>query len=175
MALDYSYYGTISDADTYFGYRLHEYVWNQSSATMKRNALIAATRLIDMLNYKGYKKAVNDLPDSANDATVAAAYLSQPLEFPRGSMVGVSDSTVPNDVIRACYEIAYSLLSGKDPEQELENIQVASQAYDRVRTAYDRGQLPLENVINMIPSVIAYNLLLPYLKDSNTIGLARIS
>ena len=175
MALDFSFYGTVSDADTYFGYRLHEFVWTQSTATMKRNALIAATRLIDSLSYKGWKAAVNNLPDSADDDAVIAAWKSQPLEFPRGSHVGVSDTVVPDDIIRACYEIAYSLLSGKDPEQELENLMVTAQSYDRVRTSYDRAQLPLENVVNLIPSVTAYNLLQPYLKDANTISLSRIS
>jgi hypothetical protein len=175
MSLNYTYYGSLTDADEYFSYRLHEYVWTESTATQKRNALIAATRLIDSLNYKGYKKAVNDLPDTASEDAVMTAWKSQPLEFPRGSKAGESDTTVPNDIIRACYEIAYALLSGKDPEAEIESTLITSQAYDRVRTSYDRGLLPLENVMNMIPSVQAYNLLLPYLKDSMTIGISRIS
>lgn len=173
--INYTYYGTLADANNYFSYRLHEYIWTSASDTDKRNALIAATRAIDSLNYKGWKAAVNNLPDSASSAEVAAAYLSQPLEFPRGSEQGQSDTAVPDDIVRACYEIAYSLLSGKDPEQELDALMVSSQAYAQVRTSYDRGQLPIESVINMIPSNIAYNLLQPFLRDAATIGISRIS
>ena len=175
MAINYTFYGTVADADNYFSYRLHEYVWTNSSSIYKRNALIMATRLIDALNYKGWKASVNNLPDDASDADVEAAYLAQPLEFPRGSEQGQSDTQVPDDIIRACYEIAYSLLSGKDPEAELESLMVNSQAYAAVRTSYDRGQLPLESVINLIPSAIAYNLLLPFLRDAATIGISRVS
>lgn len=175
MAITYTFYGSVSEADVYFGYRLYEDVWQNSTATMKRNALIAATRCIDALVYKGYKAAVNNLPDSADEATVNAAWLSQPLEFPRGSKVGESDTVVPDDIVRATYEIAYSLLSGKDPEAELDSIMVTSQSYDRVRTSYDRGMLPLESVLNLVPSAIAYNLLLPYLRDNRSIGISRIS
>ena len=49
---------------------------------------------------------------------------SQELEFPRGA-----DTEVPEAIRRACYEIAHTLLDGKDPELELENLGIVSQGY----------------------------------------------
>ena len=175
MTRTYTFYGTVSDADDYFSHRLFETVWTQSTTANKTNALLAATRCIDSLNFKGYKATINNLPDSATEDEVIAAWKAQPLEFPRGSTTSESDTTIPDDIVRACYEIAYSLLSGKDPETELESLYVTSQAYAQVRTSYDRGLLPLESVLNMVPSAIAYNLLLPYLRDERSIEISRVS
>ena len=56
----------------------------------------------------------------------------------------------------ACYEIAHSLLDGKDPELELENLGIVSQGFGSVRTTYNRSQIPIEHIINGIPSVQAW-------------------
>ena len=73
------------------------------------------------------------------------------------------------------YEIAHALLDGKDPELELENLAVSAMGYGAVKTSYERSQLPIEHIINLVPSSVAWRLLKPFLRDSDAIKLSRLS
>lgn len=182
MAINFDYYGKqegdtaaqrIAEATEYFAQRLHETAWTAASDANREKALIAATQIIDGLNFKGYKHAVYTLLDanSAADASeIQAAEASQALEFPRGT-----DTEVPETIRRACYEIAYALLDGKDPELELENLSVESMGYGQVRTGYSRNQVPIEHIINLVPSSVAWRLLRPFLRDGDAVKLSRVS
>jgi hypothetical protein len=189
MALNMSYYGTLAEANQYFALRLHSIAWDMAEPRDKPKALFAATKIIDSLNFKGHRHTVWVLLQSfvreySNDNDpfldtyferlredqIRAAEEQQPLEFPRGA-----DAVVPDDIRRACYEIAYNLLDGKDPEMELENLQVTAHGYGLVRTHYERSMVPQEHIINGIPSVTAWNILKPYLRDSRTARTSRIS
>jgi hypothetical protein len=101
---------------------------------------------------------------------IQAAETSQPLEFPRGT-----DTEVPEAIRIAEYEIAYALLDGKDPELELENLAISAMGYGTVKTTYERAQLPIEHIINMVPSSVAWRLLKPFLRDSDALKLSRLS
>jgi len=173
MAVNLTYYGTLDEADSYFAKRLHEAAWTAASALDREKALIAARSIIDALNYKGNKHSVYTLlqanPSAAQDA-IRAAEASQPLEFPRGA-----DAVVPEAVRVASYEIAYALLDGKDPELELENLAVNAMGYGAVKTSYERSQLPIEHVVNLVPSSVAWRLLRPFLRDSDALKLLRLS
>lgn len=134
MALNTSIYGDQAEADGYFANRLHETAWTNATATDRAKALIAARAIIDALNYKGNKHSVYTLlaaNPSATQEAIRSAEASQALEFPRGT-----DTTVPEAVRAAQYEIAYALLDGKDPELELENLAVNSMGYGAVKTSY---------------------------------------
>lgn len=179
MALNNTYYGTLVEAEEYFDKRLHEWAWSAAGATDKEKALIAARRLMDGLNYKGYKHTVYLVRESWTDGTemteemlaeIQAAEAAQPNEFPRGA-----DTTVPEDIRIAQYELAHSLLDNKDPELELETLAVQTQTYGNVKTAYQREQVPIEHLINMIPNAVAWRLLRPYLRDGDAVILSRVS
>jgi hypothetical protein len=107
--IDYQYYGTLDEANEYFDHKLAATAWG-TDADKQARALWAATQIIDTLNFKG-----------------AVAGPAQPREFPRGA-----DTDVPQDIRTACYDMAYDLLDGKDPEIELENLGITSQAYSSV-------------------------------------------
>lgn len=177
------HYGTVADATDYFANRLHEFAWTNAKPVDRPKALIFATRIIDTLNFKGNKAAIQTLLDAngcdcdINDAIengcvtqaqVQAASLTQALEFPRGS-----DTVVPDTIICACFELAHSLLDGKDPEIELENLGVISQGYASVRTTYSRSHVPIEHLINYVPNALAWRWLKPFLRDEDAIILTR--
>jgi hypothetical protein len=171
--MDTTFYGTTIEADVYFSARLHETVWSNTVAADKPKALLAATQIINGLNFKGYKATVYALLLANSAATVAeirAAEVAQPLEFPRGS-----DTVVPESIRRATYELAYSLLDGRDPESELEALGITSQKYANVATTYSRDQVPLEHLINGVPSATAWRLIRPFLRDDDAIKLSRVS
>ena len=185
MAISTSYYGDLSEADAYFAMRLHESAWTDAAIEDRPKALWAATQIIDTLNYKGFKHPVyvllqsyglQDLPSALGDYSsptveeIRAAEASQELEFPRGA-----DTGVPEAIRRACYEIAHTLLDGKDPELELENLGIISQGYASVRTTYSRTHVPVEHIVNGVPSSLAWRLLVPFLRDDDAIRVSRVS
>ncbi len=173
MALSTGYYGTVEEANSYFVNRLYERAWSQSKPVKRPKALWAASVVIDALNYKGYKSTVYTLlkgSPNASDEEIREAEADQDLEFPRGA-----DSVVPETIRRATYEIAHGLLDGRDPEIELENLGIISQSYAAVRTSYSRNQVPIEHIINGIPSPQAWRWLRPFLREDDAIVLARIS
>jgi hypothetical protein len=189
MAIDADYYGDLSDAEAYFAGRLHSRAWNDADDADKPKALLAARRLIDNLNFKGCKHAVwlfkqNTPPPWRNPHTEMyvreaektyraeerAAEASQRLEFPRGA-----DTTVPDAIYQAQYELAYSLLDGIDPQMELENLSVTAQGYAEVRTHFERNMVPIEHIINLVPNPLAWSLLKPFLRDDQAVRLSRVS
>lgn len=173
MTINYDYYGTLEEANDYFAHRLHETAWTGADVADRPKALWAATEIIDTLNFKGFKAPVATLllanPDATKDE-IREAEASQANEFPRGS-----DTEVPEAIRRACYEIAHSLLDGKDPEAELENLGVISQGYSSVRTTYQRSQVPIEHLINGVPNALAWRLIRPFLRDGDQLKISRIS
>ena len=188
MALDLSYYGTLEEANQYFAMRLHSVAWDMAYPKDRPKALRAATAIIEKLNYKGVKhtvwtiiksmirerSATNDIffdtyMERSEEAQLRAANLAQPLEFPRGS-----DTTVPDAIRTACYEIAYALLDGKDPEMDLENLQVTAHGFAGVRTHYERSMVPQQHLLNGVPSVTAWNILRPFLRDGQAIKTSRV-
>lgn len=171
--MNQDYYGTVVEAGQYFDFRLFEQAWSAAESTDRPKALWAATLIVDTLNYKGLKNTVYELLEADADATdveIRVAEEAQPLEFPRGA-----DTEVPEIIRKATYEIAHSLLDGKDPELELENLGIVSQGYASVRTSYSRNQVPLEHIINGVPATQAWRWLKPFLRDDDAIKLARIS
>jgi len=46
---------------------------------------------------------------------------------------------------------------------------------DCVETSYERSQLPIEHIVNMVPSSVAWRLLKPFLRDSDALKLLRPS
>jgi hypothetical protein len=151
-------YDTITNAEIYFSTRLHIANWTGASDSDKTKALAEATLRIDRLNFAGFK--VED---------------DQDLEFPR-YYGDESDGTetVPNDIKYACFEIALALLSGVNPEKEVANLQVTSRTFSSVKTTYDRTIIP-DYLAAGIPSNLAWQFLLPYLKSNKNVIIRRVS
>lgn len=167
------HYGDIVEATEYFDMRLHEYAWSRASEANRTKSLVAATRLVDALNFKGYKNTVYELLESNPSATQEEIYeaeTEQALEFPRGP-----DTEVPENIRLATYEIAHSLLDRRDPEQELENLGLTSAGISSVRSTFNRSNLPIEHIINMIPNAVAWRWIRPFLRDEDAVRLERVS
>ena len=172
----YTYYGTVNEANEYFDNRLHEEAWSDTSAEDRVKALIRATQIIDALNFKGHKAAVDvyhdengNLFDGYDEEDLRDANLSQELEFPRGT-----DTVVPDAIKISNWEIAYNLLDGVDPDLELENLGVVSQGIASVRTTYNRNHTQIEHLTHGIPSAAAWRYLRPFLRDGDDIKLSRV-
>jgi len=144
-------YGTTIGGDAYFAEKLYYQPWDEATEDQRTRALAEATRLIDTLRFKGSKT------DSA-----------QTNEFPRDD-----ETTVPEKIEFACYEIALALLDGVDPHLEHENLAVSSDGYSSVRSTYNRTTAP-EHFVAGIPSRQAWLYLRPYLADVRGLKLRRV-
>lgn len=151
-------YDTYINADIYFANRLHTLAWDEAASTEKTIALTEATQRIDRLRFSG--TMVDD---------------DQDLEFPRYYGDDVEgDEIVPDDIKIACYELAFALLDGVDPDFELENLAVVSQGYSSVRIAKS-SMIPQDHIAAGIPSATAWRHLMPYLASDRSIRVYRVS
>ena len=148
-------YSTYVDANTYFLNRLHVSSWDDASTPDKTKSLTEASQRIDRLNFRGLK-----------------ILETQELAFPRYyTDLVIGAEVVPEEIKKACYEIAFSLLDEVDPDADLS---VVSRKFDRVSTTYNRDQIA-EHQAAGIPSALGWKYLLPYLARNKTIKLNRLS
>lgn len=145
-------YVEVAEAIIYFSERLNTQAWDNAESGDQVKALATATRYIDRLNFAGEKTD----PDQEN-------------QFPRGG-----DTEVPEDIKAATCEIALALLDGVDIEVERNNLDMVSQGFGNVRSTYERNTKPA-HILAGIPSIVAWNLLLPYLPDSRLVRVTRVS
>lgn len=145
-------YLTSAEAQTYFNNKLHAEPWDTAVAASKTKALAEATAIIDRLNFMGDKTDV-----------------AQTNQFPRDA-----DTTVPQDIKDATAEIALSLLDGVDPAIEYENTSMITQSYGNLKSTYNRT-INQEYKLAGVPSITAWRILQPYLRDALNVDLNRVS
>lgn len=146
-----SAYVTVIEADDYFSELYKRALWSEITVTERQQALNSATAMIDRLKFAGAK----------HDA-------DQELEFPRDD-----ETDVPTDIKVACFELAYSLVDGKDAELEIENLPIVAKGYSAIRSTFDRTFV-LEHVRAGIPSYAAWTRLKPYLCDDKAVVIRRV-
>jgi len=149
---NFEYYGTLNSADLYFDNRLDSSCWENATVKDRQTSLIQATRAIERLNFEGFKN--NSL---------------QTLQFPRND-----DTDIPVEIEYATYEIAIKLLEGVDTDIETRTFGVLKEAYSGVSTTYDSDYVNI-HIRAGIPSIIAWEYLLPFLRDPTRILLSRVS
>lgn len=132
--------------------RLNTGAWDIASTADQTISIQMATEIIDTLNFVG---------DRTTD--------DQDLEFPRNE-----DTEIPVAIQRATFEIALTLLDGADPDYDFANLNLVSQGIANVRSTYNRNS-PLPHIIAGVPSPTAWRLLLPYLRDRQTVILSRVN
>lgn len=142
-------YATIAEANTYFSGRLNTDAWDSANASNRTKALTMATRAIDMLNFQGER----------TDDTLSS-------QFPRGG-----DTVVPQEIKDATCEIALALLNENNPEDLAVDSNVLSERYSTIGVTY--GGQEQEAYVNGIPSVTAWRLLKPFLRDPRALHIIR--
>ena len=156
-------YDTYANGDTYFATRLYVSAWTEATNADKTIAIAEATMRIDRLRFSGV------MVDE-----------DQALEFPRydlnedGSDPGAAgDETIPDEIKYACFEVAFALLDGREPDTELENLAVETHRMDKL-TISKTGDI-LQHVLAGIPSATAWRYLRPYLALNRTLKIKRVS
>ena len=153
-----SAYGTYIEGDAYFANRLHVLAWNEAASSQKTIALAEASMRIDRLRFSGV--AVDD---------------SQELEFPRyyGDDPDGTEE-IPDEIRNACFELAYVLLDGVEPDLEFENLGVAGHRYSSVGMT-NQPNANFDHFSAGIPSATAWRFIMPFLADSRGIKFNRVS
>lgn len=160
MAVDDTppFYGTVAAANTYFASLLRRDLWFDASAEDREKALVAATNQIDRLNFK--------LLPTASD---------QALQFPRTEEdADVLVTTVPTDIEKATYELAYVFLNDVDPDAEIRNERKLSHTFGGVKTVVN-GNYVQEHVHAGIPSSQAWHYLYPFLEPIRSFTMQRVT
>lgn len=178
-------YANLAEGEDYFATRLHTEGWPFALPKDRQDALILATRLINTLNFKDHKHTVYELLQAGScgqnigsaldnecitEDELQAANLAQELEFPRGA-----DTEVPQAIKDASMEIAEAVLAGIDPELELEKLSSYTQKMEGASISSDRRYIPVEHLINLIPSAVAWSWIKPFLMDDEAIKITRIT
>lgn len=144
---EYAYYGSISEADRYLCMKKDYFDWEQCD--WQEKALVLASRQIDDLRFHGTKTDI-----------------LQELEFPRNGT-----TTIPENIKKACFELAFMLIHDVDPEIEIQNQRATSLSYSGIRTTHaDYAQ---DHVLAGIPSAKAWAYLRPYLVHPGNLTLSR--
>ena len=145
-------YITIAEGTAIFLRVMNADAWDDAATASKTKAILASTDIIDRLNYEG-EKADED----------------QVLQFPRDA-----DTVVPDDIKTACAHIALALLDDIDMEIEFDNLSMVSQGISSIRATY-RTDRVAEHIVAGVPSIIAWRYLKPFLRDSNSVSVNRVS
>jgi len=145
-------YVTQIEVDTYVQTKLDSAPWDDSDLTDRGKAISESTRILSNLNWAG-------------DKTVA----TQELEFPRGG-----DTQIPQNIKDACSEIVLALLDGVNPENEVNSQRVMAHGYSSVKTTYN-PDLVSDHYMAGVPSYLAWQKLLPFLRDPGEVTLSRVS
>ena len=143
------YYGTVLGGDVFFAKRIHNWDWTNATTEEKVRALYNASQLIDKFSFIGCK-----------------VESSQSLEFPRqldGVAGSIHNGDIPPPIIEACYLIADSLLSGRDPQSDFEALMTKVETFGPIRTEFERARGPQEHLANLIPSPDAWQRIKPFL------------
>ena len=175
------YYGTLTEANTYFDERLHADAWTDAVSADREKAMNQARISIDNLNFKGVKSTVYDILYDSNgdlytgtsiptEAAIITAGESQALEFPRGS-----DDSVPEQIKQAQWECAITILDGVDPDSEYETLRVLRQGYSSVSTTYNSSDVNSEHLVYGIVSPTAWRLLYPFLLFDGSLVISRVN
>ena len=152
MTADITPYADVTYSDTYNATFIGRESWDTEPTSNKTKYLKMATRSIDRLNFAGEK-----------------ASSAQELQFPRGA-----DTAVPDDIQQACVELAFSLFDGVDPEIENENLRSISQGVGAARVTYSQAVFA-DHIAAGVPSLRAWHLLVPYLRDPDELTISRVS
>ena len=92
---------------------------------------------------------------------------TQELQFPRGG-----DSVVPAAILEACCELAIVFLDDVEINMEIDDLRILRHHFADVRNTFN-GDVAPDYVTAGIPSAVAWQLLLPYLRDSRTAAIVR--
>lgn len=141
---EYHHYGSIDDADQYFGNQLFAYDWTGASNGDKEKALIMASQAIDSLRFRDYKWPVHVIfrdTTSPTDKQVQDAYDSEPHQWPRGN----GDPDDPTTLLDTVFVIWQDASSGTYT-LEFNGVETGALAFDAVAADVQTALEALSNI-----------------------------
>ena len=101
-------YGPLADATAYFNGKLNRTSWTGTEGDTRKRSLISASRMLDLINWKGSPTDL-DTP--------------QPLAWPRTGVTDkngsvIVDTVFPTDLLRGYYELAQVIIDNPSLDEE---------------------------------------------------------
>lgn len=169
-------YGNLMEANNYFDNRLRTKEWKRAKKEDKMAAMREATQMIDRLNFAGNKTdslQVHQFPRQPTTAPTQIIINESGIPVSLASTLDPPDTVIPEDIKKACFEIAIKLIQGYDPDKEADLLSTQSHSYSGVRTAFVRDFIP-DYMRAGIPSFRAWSYLRPFLRDPAECSLTRV-
>jgi len=152
--MEFTAYADEVFAEDYFQYRLGTTKWDTANENERRAALQMASDDIDKLPLRGFRRTS-----------------TQTRRFPRD--FDTTDEI--NDAVKqATCELALGYLKGVDPHREYELLTRREMVYATIREQRN-ATLVEPHIVAGIPSLRAFNLLVPFLRDERSARLVRKS
>jgi hypothetical protein len=149
---------TVVEGDQHFADRVQTWAWDEATQEQQETALAEATEILNKQRWRGTKTE----SDQAN-------------EWPRDGIPNVTDGTTPDDIKRACIEIAYSLLAGDYRDERFEDNFVRRESIGgQGATTFNSASFQ-PYLAAGIPSMAAWTYLNKYRALTSDIRLIRAS
>jgi len=121
-------YATEAEASAYFDNMLYADAWDCGGATTHEKALVQATSILERLNYSGSKTDT-----------------IQVLQWPRSDTfdydaVLISSTTIPENLKKATYEIAYEILNTKTRDLTNNEDDITEYSIDGMKVKVKNGK-----------------------------------
>jgi hypothetical protein len=149
---------TVVEGDQHFADRVQTYAWDEATQEQQERALAEATEALNKLRWRGCKTSS-----------------TQANEWPRDDIPNMTDGTTPDDIKRACIEIAYSLLNGDFRDERYEDNFVRRESIGGQGATTYNSQSHQPYLAAGIPSMIGWVYLQKYLARTRDIRLIRVS
>lgn len=168
-----------------------EFAFDATAATIQTAIDVAATGVVtawtngDIVVTGGPLDTTNVVLTFSGDSVKDRAHSARPVvvgnaTFLTDGILAVPEATAtvtgecPDRVFFAQCEEAQKLISGRDAEQEFENLVLNSDGVSATRVSSDRSQMPPKHTSHMFTSSKAWKYLQEFLDDDNqTFNLAR--
>lgn len=147
-------YADLEFATNYLVFRLDTLKWDFATDAEKEAALQMASDDIDNLPLHGYQRSAD-----------------QARRFPRNY---ATDATIPINVQKACVELALAYIKGVDSQEEYSLLTRREMVYATIRETRDTTRME-PHILAGIPSLRAFNWLVPFLRDERSGRLVRQS
>lgn len=149
---EFNAYADETYAEEYLSLRLDTRAWDIATEKEKQASLQMASDDLDRLPLRGVRKT-----------TV------QQRRFPRDY---AASSDVPEAVKQACVELALEYLKGADSQEEYSLLTRQNSQYATIREQRDPQNME-PHIVAGIPSLRAFNLMVPFLRDERGARLVR--
>lgn len=150
----YTGYADLIFAEDYLEFRMDTRLWDAANENTRLSAMQMASDDIDNLPLRGQQRSATQIR-----------------RFPRDY---APDDQIPENVQKACVELALAYIKGVDSHEEYSLLTRREMVYATIREQRETKFME-PHIVAGIPSLRAFNLMVPFMRDEHDARLVRKS